>query len=152
MTNAARSWSGATRQLYDSTLRIIDQIVARGTVAFEYEVIPGITAVQALAAKHRIALNRIGKSVHITTGRKVAEGLPDNLDDVIVMLDADCSFKHLGNSNLDIFWGAYVGTDDEILVAGDLRERTDDIERMRSEAKARKGWIMDTYLLRKRDQ
>lgn len=138
--------------LYDSTLRIIDQIVARGTVAFEYEVIPGITAVQALAAKHRIALNRIGKSVHITTGRKVAEGLPDNLDDVIVMLDADCSFKHLGNSNLDIFWGAYVGTDDEILVAGDLRERTDDIERMRSEAKARKGWIMDTYLLRKRDQ
>jgi precorrin-6A synthase len=138
--------------LYDSTLRIIDQIVARGTVAFEYEVIPGITAVQALAAKHRIALNRIGKSVHITTGRKVAEGLPDNLDDVIVMLDADCSFKHLGDSNLDIFWGAYVGTDDEILVAGDLRERTDDIERMRSEAKARKGWIMDTYLLRKRDQ
>jgi precorrin-6A synthase len=43
-----------------------------------------------------------------------------------------------------------MGTEDEILVAGDLREHSDDIERMRDEAKARKGWVMDTYLLRKR--
>src|SRR6202050_3550214 len=71
--------------LYDSTLRIIDQIVARGDVAFEYEVIPGISSIQALAARHRIVLNRIGKSVHITTGRKIAGGLPDNIDDVVVM-------------------------------------------------------------------
>jgi len=138
--------------LYDSTLRIIDQIIARGHVAFAYEVIPGISAIQALAAKHRIALNRIGKSIHITTGRKIAEGLPDNIDDVVVILDADCSFKHLGDSDIDIYWGAYVGTEDEILVSGNLREVMADIERMRAEAKARKGWIMDTYLLRKRDE
>ena len=137
--------------LYDSTLRIVDQIVARGAVAFEYEVIPGISAIQALAARHRIALNRIGRSVHITTGRKIAEGLPDNIDDVVVMLDADCSFKAIDNSNMEIYWGAYIGTEDEILLAGNLRELTQDIERMRAEAKARKGWIMDTYLLRKRD-
>ena len=137
--------------LYDSTLRIIDQIVARGAVAFEYEVIPGISAIQALAARHRIALNRIGRSVHITTGRKIAEGLPNNIDDVVVVLDADCSFKAIDNSNMEIYWGAYIGTEDEILLAGNLRERTQDIERMRAEAKARKGWIMDTYLLRKRD-
>jgi precorrin-6A synthase len=136
--------------LYDSTLRIIDQIIARGTVAFEYEVIPGISAVQALAARHRIALNRIGRPIHITTGRKVAEGLPDNVDDVIVMLDANCSFKTIDDPDIDIYWGAYVGTEDEILVAGNLHARMDDIERMRAEAKARKGWIMDTYLLRKR--
>ncbi len=137
--------------LYDSTLRIIDQIVARGTIAFEYEVIPGISAIQALAARHRIALNRIGRSIHITTGRKIAEGLPKNVDDVIVMLNADCSFKAIGDSDIDIFWGAYIGTEDEILVAGNLREHMNDIERMRAEAKARKGWIMDTYLLRKHD-
>jgi precorrin-6A synthase len=137
--------------LYDSTLRIIDQIVARGTVAFEFEVIPGISAIQALAARHRIALNRIGRPIHITTGRKVAEGLPDNVDDVIVMLDADCSFKAIKASDIDIYWGAYVGTEDEILVAGNLREIEHDIERMRAEAKARKGWIMDTYLLRRHD-
>jgi precorrin-6A synthase len=137
--------------LYDSTLRIIDQIVARGTVAFEYEVIPGISAVQALAARHRIALNRIGRSIHITTGRKIAEGLPDNADDVIVMLDGDCSFKAIDDASVDIYWGAYLGTEDEILVAGALRERAPEIERMRAEARTRKGWVMDTYLLRKRD-
>lgn len=137
--------------LYDSTLRIIDQIVARATVAFEYEVIPGISAIQALAARHKIALNRIGRSVHITTGRKIAEGLPDNVDDVIVMLDADCSFKAFGDSAVDIYWGAYIGTEDEILAAGNLREIAHDIERMRAEAKTRKGWVMDTYLLRKHD-
>jgi precorrin-6A synthase len=137
--------------LYDSTLRIIDQVIARGTVAFDYEVIPGISAIQALAARHKIALNRIGRSVHITTGRKLAEGLPDQIDDVVVMLDGDCSFKALDDSDIDIYWGAYIGTDDEILAAGRLRERSDDIERMRAAAKARKGWVMDTYLLRKRD-
>lgn len=136
--------------LYDSTLRIIDQIVARGTVIFEYEVIPGISAIQALAARHRITLNRIGRSVHITTGRKIIEGLQNNLDDVIVMLDGDCSFKAVGDSGFDIYWGAYIGTEDEILVAGKLHDLMDDIERMRAEAKARKGWVMDTYLLRRR--
>ena len=137
--------------LYDSTLRIIDQIIRRGSLTFAYEVIPGISAIQALAAKHKVALNRIGRSIHITTGRKLAEGLPDHIDDVVVMLDADCSFKTIDNSAIDIYWGAYVGTDDEILAAGNLRERSEDIERMRAEAKARKGWVMDTYLLRKRD-
>jgi precorrin-6A synthase len=137
--------------LYDSTLRIIDQIVARRAVAFEYEVIPGISAIQALAARHKIALNRIARSVHITTGRKIAEGLPNNIDDVIVMLDADCSFKAIDSSDFDIYWGAYIGTEDEILVAGRLHDLMDDIKRMRAEAKARKGWVMDTYLLRRRN-
>jgi precorrin-6A synthase len=137
--------------LYDSTLRIIDQIIQRRSLMFEYEVIPGITAIQALAAKHKIALNRIGRSVHITTGRKLAEGLPSDIDDVVVMLDADCSFKRIDNSGIDIYWGANIGTDDEILAAGNLREVKEDIERLRAEAKARNGWVMDTYLLRKRD-
>jgi precorrin-6A synthase len=137
--------------LYDSTLRIIDHIIERGTVAFVYEVIPGISAIQVLAAKHKIALNRIGRSIHITTGRKLAQGLPDNIDDVIVMLDADCSFKTIDDPDIDIYWGAYLGTDDEILLAGKLRELKHEIERVRAEAKARKGWVMDTYLLRRDD-
>jgi len=138
--------------LYDSTLRIIDRIIERGAIAFEYAVIPGISAIQALAARHRIALNRIGRPIHITTGRKIGtEGLPNDIDDVIVMLDADCSFKAIEGSEFDIYWGAYIGTEDEILAAGNLRELRHDIERMRAEAKARKGWVMDTYLLRKHE-
>ena len=137
--------------LCDGTLRIIERIVARGTIEFEYEVIPGISAVQALAARHKITLNRIGRSVHITTGCRITEGLPNNIDDVVVMLDADCSFKGVGESDIDIYWGAYISTKDEILVSGNMRELMHDIERMRAEAKARKGWIMDTYLLRKKE-
>ena len=135
--------------LYDSTLRIIDRIIARGTVAFEYEVVPGISSIQALAARHRITLNRIGRSIHITTGRKISQRLPDDSDDVVVMLDAECSFKNISDPEIDIYWGAYIGTDDEILVSGNLKGRMHDIERIRSEAKGKKGWIMDTYLLRK---
>ena len=137
--------------LYDSTLRIVDQIFARGAVTFDYQIIPGISAPQALAARHKIALNRIGRSVHITTGRKLAAGLPDTIDDAVVMLDGDCSFKAVAESDFDIYWGAYIGTEDEILVSGNLRERAHDVERLRAEAKARKGWVMDTYLLRRRD-
>ncbi len=73
--------------IYDSTLRIIEQIVARGAADIEYEVIPGISSIQALAARHRIALNRIGGSIYITTGRRLAKGLPADADDVVVMLD-----------------------------------------------------------------
>jgi precorrin-6A synthase len=134
---------------YDSTLRIVDQIIARGTIAFEYEVVPGISSIQALAARHRITLNRIGQSIHITTGRKISEGLPDNIDDVIVMLDAECSFKNVNDPEIEIYWGAYIGTEDEILVSGNLKRLMHDIERIRREAKEKKGWIMDTYLLRK---
>lgn len=135
--------------LYDSTLAIIHEILARGTVAFTFEVVPGISSVQALAAKHRIALNRVGRPVHITTGRLLSEGFPEGADDVVVVLDADCTFRTIDEDGIDIYWGAYVGTKDEILVSGDLRSVMDEITRIRGEARARKGWIMDTYLLRR---
>ena len=57
--------------LYDSTLRIVDRV--RAQIAFDVEVIPGITSVQALAARHRIVLNRVGEPVHFTTGRRLRE-------------------------------------------------------------------------------
>jgi precorrin-6A synthase len=34
-------------------------------------------------------------------------------------------------------------------MSGNLKGLMHDIERIRTEAKAKKGWIMDTYLLRK---
>jgi precorrin-6A synthase len=138
-------WGDPT--LYDSTLRIIERINANG-FALEYEVIPGISSVQALAAKHRVPLNRIGETVTITTGRKLAEGFPDNADGVVVLLDGDQAFSRLGGEDLDIFWGAYLGTDDEILIAGKLSEVIEEIQTVRARARKQNGWIMDTYLLR----
>ena len=137
--------------LYDSTLRIVDLIHARGAVAFTYEVIPGVTSVQALAAAHKISLNRIGGPVRLTTGRNLAAGrIGGEADDVVVMLDGDCAFNVIDQEGLDIYWGAYVGMNDEILVSGALRDVAAEITRRRAEARARKGWIMDVYLLRKR--
>lgn len=138
--------------LYDSTIRILDAILEEGQLTFDFEVIPGISSVQALAAKHRVPLNFIGKSVSITTGRRLAEGgFPHDVDSAVVMLDAQNAYAQLEGKDLDIYWGAYVGTPDEILIAGPLDEVKDDIVRVRAQAREANGWIMDTYLLRKRD-
>jgi precorrin-6A synthase len=135
--------------LYDSTLAIIEQIIAKGTLDLEYEVIPGITSVQALAARHRVSLTQVGQPLHITTGRRLSEGFPENSDDVVVMLDAACAFAGVAQAGMKIYWGAYIGTKDEILVSGNLADVADQIQAVRREARERKGWIMDTYLLRR---
>jgi precorrin-6A synthase len=135
--------------LYDSTIRIVEAIAAKGEHAIDYEVIPGISSVQALAARHRIPLNRIGRSVAITTGRLLAEGFPAEADSVVVMLDSENTYKRFADQDFEIYWGAYLGTPDEILVSGKLKDVAGEIERIRAEARRRNGWIMDTYLLRR---
>jgi precorrin-6A synthase len=129
--------------LYDSTLRILDAVTAE--IDISYDVVPGITAMQALTARHRIPLNEVGEPVLITTGRQLrAHGLSGS---AVVMLDADCSFQTCPADTM-IWWGAYLGTDDELLVAGTVGEVGTRIATLRAEARARHGWIMDTYLLR----
>ncbi|ABD87453.1 precorrin-6A synthase (deacetylating) [Rhodopseudomonas palustris] len=136
--------------LYDSTLRIIERLRAKG-LALDYEVIPGISSVQVLAAKHRITLNQIGEPVLLTTGRKLAKGFPSDAGSVVVMLDGTQTFAQLSDPHLEIFWGAYLGTPDEILIAGHLAAVKDEIVTVRQEARERHGWIMDIYLLRRCD-
>jgi precorrin-6A synthase len=136
--------------LYDSTLAILEEVLERGAVAFGYDVVPGISSVSALAARHRTGLSRVARPVQITTGRRLAEGLPEGVDDVVVMLDAHRAFRQYTDEDIDIYWGAYLGTADEILVSGPIAEAAPRIERLRAEARERKGWIMDTYVLRRR--
>jgi len=136
--------------LYDSTLAILDDVLARGELAFEVEVIPGISSVSTLAARHRVGLNQVGRPIQITTGRRLAKAWPDDVDDVVVMLDAQTAFTEHLDQDADIYWGAYLGTPDEILISGPLREIAGEIETVRAEARERKGWIMDTYLLRRK--
>ena len=136
--------------LYDSTLRILDQVRERGRVEFEVEVIPGISSVQVLAARFARPLHAVGAPVHITTGRRLAKGWPDGVDDVVVMLDGSCAFTTVDPAGVTLYWGAYLGTPDEILVSGPLADVADDVVRVRAEARARKGWMFDTYLLSRR--
>ncbi|WP_031467615.1 precorrin-6A synthase (deacetylating) [Sciscionella sediminilitoris] len=146
-TGAFLVWGDPT--LYDSTLGILEDILARGTLSFEYTVIPGVSSVSSLVARHRTGLNRIGRPVQITTGRRLAEGFPDGVDDVVVMLDAHCTFAEIENAGMEIYWGAYLGTPEEVTVSGTLPEVAEEIKRVRAEARERNGWIMDTYLLRR---
>ncbi|WP_020180087.1 precorrin-6A synthase (deacetylating) [Methylopila sp. M107] len=135
--------------LYDSTVRIVEEIAQSGRHEIEWEVIPGISSIQTLAAKHRTTLNRIGRSIEITTGRRLREAVPE-ADSVVVMLDAENSFGAIEDpQDWEIFWGAYVGAAEQILIAGALDEVSDEIVRRRAEARERYGWMMDSYILRK---
>jgi precorrin-6A synthase len=133
--------------LYDGTLLILDDLLARGNVAFEHHVVPGITSVSALAASHARALNLPGESITITTGRRVAQRLPDD-PNIVVMLDGDEAWRSLPD-DLHIWWGAFLGTPDEVTVQGRLGDCRDRLAETRSRLKADKGWMFDTYLLRR---
>ena len=139
--------------LYDSTIRNIEAIAAGGRHQIEYEVFPGITAVQALAARHKIPLNRIAEPVLLTTGRKLAEGFPPGIDSLVVLLDGEDTYRRFADckthGDMEIYWGAYLGTPDEILISGKLADVADEIQRRRAEARRANGWIMDTYLMRR---
>jgi precorrin-6A synthase len=142
--------------LYDGTLRLLAGIreadLAAGGPGFGVESIPGISSVQALAAAHRLILNRIGSPVLVTTGRRIAAGMPADVDDVVVMLDGSAAFAELPDTDVEIYWGAYIGTPDEVLISGNLQKVKDEIVRVRARHRAAKGWIMDTYLLRRRPE
>ncbi|HCX90253.1 MAG TPA: precorrin-6A synthase (deacetylating), partial [Deltaproteobacteria bacterium] len=56
------------------------------------------------------------------------------------------------DTDIDIYWGGYLGTEDEILLSGKLRDIIEDLERIRIEAKKKKGWLMDTYILRQPEE
>ncbi|AHB48198.1 precorrin 6A synthase [Hyphomicrobium nitrativorans NL23] len=136
--------------LYDSTLRLIDLVREERRFAFEIEVIPGISSVQALAARHGLILNTIGGSVMVTTGRELAErGWPEAADSIVVMLDRGDGLRAAAREDVEIYWGALLGTPRERLVSGKLTDVIDEIERIRAQEKAASGWIMDIYLLRR---
>lgn len=134
--------------LYDGTLGILAELRAAG-LEFELDTIPGISAVQALAAAHRIPLNRVGESVTVTTGRRVAAGEADGLGNVVVMLDSHAAWTRFAETDAWIYWGAYLGTPDQLLVAGPVAEVQAELARIRQSAQQRHGWIMDTYLIRR---
>jgi precorrin-6A synthase len=134
---------------YDSTLRIVELMQSSGS-PIELTVIPGISSVQLLAARHRIALNRVGQPVHLTTGRRLLTEYDPALGDVLVMLDGDlaCAGLAADHPDLLIYWGAQLGLPDEALVTGTLADAIDEIRTTRSALRASRGWVMDTYLLR----
>jgi precorrin-6A synthase len=135
--------------LYDSTLRLLARVREARLVDFDVEVVPGITSVQALAASHGVPLHGVGEPVLITTGRRLAGRADPPVPNTVVMLDGLEAFTGVDDPDAEILWGAYLGMADEILVAGPLDEVAEEIVERRAAARAERGWILDTYLVRR---
>jgi precorrin-6A synthase len=132
--------------LYDSSLRIARRLDPEPQI----EVIPGITAIQALCAAHTLPLNEIGEPFLVTTGRRLREGgWPHSVDTVVVILDGGTAFDVLEPADIHIWWGAYLGMSDEIIVSGALADVGASIIGARRAARERHGWIMDCYILKR---
>ena len=159
----AEAWKGAMAQypaarrvallvwgdpsLYDSTLRIATRL----NPAPRVEVIAGITSLQALTAAHAIPVNEIGAPFLVTTGRRLRDhGWPAGIDTLAVMLDGSCAFTDIDPEGIHIWWGGNVGMAEQIICEGPLSKVSAQIVEMRAQARARHGWIMDIYILRRR--
>lgn len=135
--------------IYDSTIRIVD-LIKNHAVDLDLAVIPGISSIQLLAARHKIILNRVGEPIHITTGRRLLDEYSPALGDVVVMLDSDLACSELLDrfGDLTIYWAAQLGLPDESLIAGRLSDVIKEIRAKRAAIRELRGWVMDTYLLR----
>ncbi|TAL22326.1 MAG: precorrin-6A synthase (deacetylating) [Nitrospirae bacterium] len=134
--------------LYDGHLEMLRELSRK--IRFSYEAVPGISSIQVLAARHKIPLNRISEPILITTARHLKEYDPAEIKNMIVVLDSHASFKNIDDDDIDIYWGGYLGSEDEILLSGRLKDIKEEIKKAIMEAKRRKGWIMDSYILRRR--
>ena len=141
-------WGDPT--LYDQTITMVDQVVRTLPETVALTVIPGISGVQVLVARHGIPLNRVGESISIITGREAEQVDPASVHNTVVMLDYNASFQRFVGQGMDIYWGGYLGADDEVLVSGPLDEVLDELLRVKAALRDAKGWLMDTYLLRRR--
>jgi precorrin-6A synthase len=130
---------------YDSTLRVVHQLARARDL--EVDVVPGVSALQLLAARHRIVLHEVGRPLLVTTGRRLLDDAADH-DNLAVFLDGRLTCTAL-DGGWHLWWGANLGTANEQLVAGRLPAVLDDVRRARAAARDAAGWVMDTYLLRR---
>lgn len=139
--------------LYDSTIRVVDKVrtlLAPRSVDLDYDVLAGISAPQLLAARHRIVLHEVGKSVHVTTGRRLQEAVAAGQHNVVAMLNPPPErLDFSGLQDWAIWWGANLGAAGEQLVSGRLGDVLPAIVEARADAEAHDGWVMDVFLVRK---
>jgi len=131
--------------LYDSTIRVVSQLARQ--LGVDFDVLPGISAPQLLAARHRIVLHEVGQPVHVTTARRLADDIAAGQDNIVVMLGSAPDLA--GWEDWRIWYGANLGAPGEQLLAGRVGELGAALRVAREHARAIDGWVMDLYLLRR---
>ncbi|GAB3452313.1 precorrin-6A synthase (deacetylating) [Actinophytocola sediminis] len=133
--------------LYDSTIRVLARVA--DTVGARLEVVPGVSSLSALAARHRIVPHGIGEPLHITTGRRLVEAIRQRQPNIAVLLSRSLEeLRAVDPAGWHIWWGANLGTPSERLAAGQLADVLPAITTARTAAKHEAGWLLDIYLLR----
>lgn len=130
--------------LYDGHIDIMLEL--KKHISLEFEIIPGISSIQILSARHKISLSKIAGSVILTTPRGLKK-IKDLNDNIVVLLDNYETFKLFKEKNPKIYWGAYLGTEKESIYSGQLHQCIEQLIDLRRRLKKENGWIMETYLL-----
>ena len=136
--------------LYDSSIAILRRVQARYPGQFAVEVTPAVSSLHLLAARHAISLHEIGGDFLVTTARRLLSGGAKGFESVAVMLDSNAAFAQIDPEDFDIYWGAHLGTEREVLRSGSLAEIGPALAETVADLKRRHGWILDIYLLRRR--
>ena len=135
--------------IYDGHIEIFKDVQKQ--IPIEFEIIPGISAFQILSAKHKIPLTRIAGSLLFTTPRGLKR-LSEIKENTVVFLDNYESYRKFNQEDLKIYWGAYLGTEKEVLLSGRLSEVKEKLIELRRKLRKENGWIMEIYFLLPEDK
>ena len=135
--------------IYDGHIEIFKDVQKQ--IPIEFEIIPGISAFQILSAKHKIPLTRIAGSLLFTTPRGLKK-FSEIKENTVVFLDNYESYRKFNQKDLKIYWGAYLGTEKEVLLSGRLSEVKEKIIELRRRLRKENGWIMEIYFLLPEDK
>ena len=135
--------------IYDGHIEIFKDVQKQ--IPIEFEIIPGISAFQILSAKHKIPLTRIAGSLLFTTPRGLKK-FSEIKKNTVVFLDNYESYRKFNQEDLKIYWGAYLGTEKEVLLSGRLSEVKEKIIELRRKLRKENGWIMEIYFLLPEDK
>ena len=116
----------------------------------DVKVVPGLGDPQLLAAAHRIALGDGGSDVHFLSAQRLVDSYEPAMGDAVVVDDDRLRCLELADlfPDLELYWGAHLGSPDEVLVAGRLADVADELRAARARAAGSRGWVLDAYLLR----
>jgi len=135
--------------IYDGHIEIFKDVQKQ--IPIKFEIIPGISAFQILSAKHKIPLTRIAGSLLFTTPRGLKK-FSEIKENTVVFLDNYESYRKFNQKDLKIYWGAYLGTEKEVLLSGKLSEVKEKIIELRRRLRKENGWIMEIYFLLPEDK
>ena len=135
--------------IYDGHIEIFKDVQKQ--IPIEFEIIPGISAFQILSAKHKIPLTKIAGSLLFTTPRGLKK-FSEIKENTVVFLDNYESYRKFNQKDLKIYWGAYLGTEKEVLLSGRLSEIKEKIIELRRKLRKENGWIMEIYFLLPEDK